>query len=109
MKKQLSPICTEAIILDFTNGKIVKYAEVAIPEVPEAYRKPTGPTRCYVAHWPNGKASNFFSQYPVYHLPHSLIEKSYRTAHNMHAATLADLYACILGTPPRQKGSQHGE
>lgn len=107
MKTKLSPICNAVVIIDFTNQKIVKYADVAEPEAPGVWRKPKGPVRWYVAHFPDGRAKNFSSQFPVQHLPPSLIEKAHSTAREMPMTVLADLYASILGMPRRKKGGQH--
>lgn len=108
MKNQLSPICSEVVILDFTDRKIVKYADVAKLETPGAWRKPTGPQRWYIAHYSDGTTKNFSSQFPVYHLPPSLLDKAHRTAREALITTLADLYASILDMPRRKKGGQHG-
>ena len=101
MKKQLSNICNDAVLIDFTERKIVKYAEIAKPESPGALRKPTGTKRFYAAHWPDGKVSDFSAQFPAHHLPPSLIESQYRNRREIHISLLADLYANILGLPAR--------
>jgi hypothetical protein len=103
MNNRLSPICKNVVILDFTGKKIVKYAEVVIPETPGAWRKPQGDQRCYLAHFADGTTNNFFSQFPVHHLPPSFIEGLHRKAYKIHISMLADLYASILDMPRRKR------
>lgn len=105
--KKLSPVCAQVVILDFTEQKIVKYADVATPETPGLFRIPKGDAHWYLAHFHDGTTRSFSSQFPVHHLPPSLLEKMHRTARHMPLAMLSDLYASVLDMPRRRKEVQH--